>query len=42
MIGENRRLVRDEVVEFENNQLTFKTAGNLPIILEEFKEYISV
>ena len=34
MSGENRRLVADEPVEF-------KTSGNLPIILEESKEYTS-
>ena len=36
MIRENRQLVTNEPVEFENNQLMFKTAGKLPIILEEF------
>ena len=40
MIGENRQLVIDEPVEFENNRLNFKTAGRLPTILEEFIEYI--
>ena len=36
MIGENRQLVKDEAAEFENSRLKFKTAGKLPIILEEF------
>ena len=40
MIGENRQLVTDELVEFEKlNQLKFKTAGKLPVILEESIEY---
>ena len=40
MIGENRQLVANEPVEFENNRLKFfKTEGKLPIILEEFIEY---
>ena len=35
MIGENRLSLR-------NNRLKFKTAGKLPIILEEFIEYTPV
>jgi hypothetical protein len=35
MTGENRQLVTDEPVEF-------KTAGKLPIVLEEFVEYIPI
>ena len=42
MIRENRQYVTDEPVEFENNRLKFKTAGKLPIILEEFKEYTPI
>jgi hypothetical protein len=42
MIGENRQLVTDEPVEFENNRVKFKIAGNLPIILEEFMEYTPI
>ena len=42
MIGETRQLVTNEPVEFENNRLKFKTAGKLPIILEEFVEYTRV
>jgi hypothetical protein len=44
MIEENRQLVTDEPVEFEtgNNRSTFKTAGKLPIILEEFIEYTPI
>ena len=42
MIGENRQLVTNEPVEFENNRLKFKTAGKLPIILEEFVEYTPI
>ena len=36
---ENTQLVTDEPVVFGNNRLKFKTAGKLPIILEEFVEY---
>ena len=41
MIRENRRLVTDEPVEFENNNRSkFKTVGGKsPIILKEFIEY---
>ena len=39
MIRENRQLVKDEPVDLRNNWLRFKTAGKLPIILEEFIEY---
>ena len=40
MIRENRHLVtKDEPVEFENNRLKFKTAGELRIILEKSIEY---
>ena len=42
MIGENRQLVTIELVEFENNQLKFKTAGKVPIILEEFIKYTPI
>ena len=44
MIGENGQLVTDELVESlrNNNQLKFKTAGKLPIILEEFIEYTPI
>jgi hypothetical protein len=39
MIGENRQLVANEPVELGNNQWKFvKTAGKLPIVLEEFIE----
>ena len=38
----NRQLVTDEAVEFENNRLKFKSAGKLPIILEEFIEYTPI
>jgi hypothetical protein len=39
MIGENRQLVTDELVDLRYNRLEFKTAGKLPIILEEFRGY---
>ena len=41
MIGENRQLVTDEPVKLSlrNNRFKFKTAGKLPVILEEFIEY---
>ena len=39
MIGENQQLVTDEPVKFEKYRLKFKTAGKLPIILEESIEY---
>ena len=40
MIGENRQSVTNEPVEFaKNNRWKFKTAGKLPIILEESLEY---
>ena len=42
MIGENRQLVTNEPVEFGNNRLKFKTAGKIPIILEEFIEYTPI
>ena len=42
MIGENRQLVPDEPLEFENNWLKFKIVGKLPIILEESIEYIPI
>jgi hypothetical protein len=38
MIGENRQLVTNEPVEFENNRLKLKIGGKLPIILEDFIE----
>ena len=39
-IGENRQLVTDEPVEVTGNyRVKFKTAGILPVILEEFIEY---
>ena len=38
---ENRSLVTNESVEFENNWLKFKTSQKLPIILAEFVEYTS-
>ena len=42
MFGKNRRLVADELVEFDrNNRLKFKTSEILPIILEESIEYSS-
>jgi hypothetical protein len=42
MIGENRQLVTNEPVEFENNQLKFKTVRKSPIILEEFIKYTPI
>ena len=42
MIGENWQLVTDELVEFENNWLKFKTAEKLPITSEEFIEYTPI
>ena len=38
MIGENRQLVTNGLVEFEkqNNRLNSETAGKLPITFEEF------
>ena len=43
MMGENWQLVTDELVEFDKyNQLKFKSAGNLRIILEEFIEFTSI
>jgi hypothetical protein len=42
MIRENRQLVADEPVEFENDWLKFKTARKLPIILEAFIEYTPI
>ena len=40
MIGENRQLVTNERrLSLKNNQSKFKTAGDLPIILEEIIEY---
>ena len=42
MIGENRQLVTDEPVDLKNNRLKFKTAGKLPVILEEFIEYTPI
>ena len=41
MIGENRLLVTDELIKYENNRLKFKTSKNLPIVLKEFGEYAS-
>ena len=41
MNGENRPLVTNEPVEFENNRSKFKTLGNLLIILDEFIKYTS-
>ena len=42
MIGENWQLVTNEPVEFEKYWLKLKTAGKLPVILEEFKEYAPI
>ena len=39
--GENQPLLTDELGEFENNRLRFKTSGKLPIISKEFREYAS-
>ena len=39
MIGDNRQLVTYELVSLSNNRLKFKTAGKLPITLEESIEY---
>ena len=39
MKGENRPLVKDELVEFNKNRLHFKTRGKLPILLDESMEY---
>jgi hypothetical protein len=44
MVGENQQLsITNEPVEFAklNNMLKFKTSGELPIALEEFREYTS-
>ena len=41
MNGENQPLVRDEPVEYEKSPVELKTSWELPIILEEFKEYKS-
>ena len=38
----NQQLVTNKPVEFENNQLKFKTAGNLTIVLEEVIEYTPI
>jgi hypothetical protein len=42
MIRENWYLVTNELVEFENNRLNFKTAKKIPIILEEFIKYTPI
>jgi len=41
MNGENRQLVKDELLRLRNNRLKFKTPGKFPTILEEFREYTS-
>ena len=41
MNGENEPLVTDEQLSLKNNRLKFKTAGELPITLQEFMEYTS-
>ena len=39
----NRQLVTDEPVEFEIHRLKLKTTeGKLPVVLEEFIEYIPI
>ena len=38
IIRENRQLVTDGPVEFGNHRLKSKTAGDIPVILEEFIE----
>ena len=42
MIGENRQLVKMNQLSLINNRLKFKTAGELPIVLEEFIEYTPI
>ena len=42
MIGENRQLVTDDRLSLRNNRLKFKTAGKLPVILEEFIAYTPI
>ena len=42
MNGENRPLVTDEPVVFENLPPWVKTSGNLPIILEDSVEHTSL
>ena len=41
-IGENWQLVTSEPVESKKNRLKFKTAGKLPINLEEFIVYTPI
>jgi hypothetical protein len=41
MIKDNRQLVADGPVEFENKQLKFNTSKELPTILDGFMEYTS-
>ena len=42
MIGENRQLVTNELIEFENNRLKLKTKGKLPINSGESIEHIPI
>ena len=42
MIGEIRQLVTKDQLSLRNNQLKFKTAGKLAIILEEFIKYTTI
>ena len=42
MIGENRQLVTKNRLSLRSNQLKFKTAWKLPIVLEEFIEYTPI
>ena len=42
MIGENGSQLQMNRLSLRNNQLKFKTAGKLPIILEEFIEYTPI
>ena len=39
IIGKNRQLVTNELVEFENNRSMFKNVGKILAILEEFIKY---
>ena len=40
-MGRNRQLVTVDRLSLRNNQLKLKTSGELPIILEEVREYTS-
>ena len=42
MIGENRQLVQMNRLGLRNNRLKCKIVGELPIILENFIEYVSI